>query len=408
MLLTIIYFIPSLVSLLWLTLFILKKKSSRQVQFCRAIAFSVLFYAMLAMYVIPGIDYSHLVRANLVFLPAALCFPVFLIPYVHMLHKDSPMRNRAVVLSSIPVIVEAVALWIITYIVGFDQAAGIAGGHFSRTAAEATMNSRLSYIYGIVQNDLFAFLICVYSVSVLLICLKVLKKYGYRSGDFGRFLVLRQATPRSVAIVFFIIIEILLLVVTILLGAVYVSAHPVAGVAFTLSFALLEHFIAYMEFFSDDPRSVTLFSLSHLSFPGYSEESPSVSPSAVPVAAPETRHDRQASDTRIGKRAEQLRLIMQEEKLWMDENLDAALLCEKMGISKATLSQIVSQSYDMSLRELIAKYRIEEAKSYMLSHPKATQETVAQHCGFKNAQYFNAQFKKLVGDTPAMWRLGHD
>lgn len=77
-----------------------------------------------------------------------------------------------------------------------------------------------------------------------------------------------------------------------------------------------------------------------------------------------------------------------------------------MGVGKTTLSTLISQHYDATFRDLVNKYRIEEAKQFMAANPKETQETVALHCGFKNAQYFNTQFKKIVGETPAMWLAG--
>ena len=74
-----------------------------------------------------------------------------------------------------------------------------------------------------------------------------------------------------------------------------------------------------------------------------------------------------------------------------------------MGISRTTLTSVLIKHYDIPLRDIVNNYRIEEAKTYMETNPQATQEIVAQRCGFKNAQYFNFQFKKIAGSTPAIW-----
>lgn len=106
---------------------------------------------------------------------------------------------------------------------------------------------------------------------------------------------------------------------------------------------------------------------------------------------------------KMDKRLEQFRELMEVEQVWHDEELTAASLCDMMNIGKTTLSAMISQQYDSTFRDIINNYRIDAAKRYMQAHPKATQEIVAQHCGFRTAQYFNTQFKKVVGETPTMW-----
>lgn len=154
--------------------------------------------------------------------------------------------------------------------------------------------------------------------------------------------------------------------------------------------SVAKYIIAYMEFYSDRQGAVTLYSLAHLTL----EERRA---NDLEIPDPHTQ-------SRTDIRYEKFKDLMEVDRIWKDENLSSDMVCRIIGIGKTTFSQLVNLHCGMSFRELVNKYRIEEAKAYMIAFPEANQEEVAAHCGFKNAQYFNAQFKKIVGETPAVWR----
>lgn len=203
------------------------------------------------------------------------------------------------------------------------------------------------------------------------------------------------------------IVELSLMIPPILLGGVFVSNNMMLGIFLCVAIAMVKHFIAYVEFYSDQEKPVTLYELSHLTLFNADEtsdtpESQGTDPQAAAgtIAVP-------PAQLKMDKRQEQFRQLMEEEQVWRDEDLTSTSLCERMGIGKTTLSSMISQQYGTTLRDIVNGCRIEEAKRYMKKNPRATQEIVAQQCGFKNAQYFNTQFKKIVGGTPAMWLASH-
>lgn len=74
-----------------------------------------------------------------------------------------------------------------------------------------------------------------------------------------------------------------------------------------------------------------------------------------------------------------------------------------VGVSRSTMSAMISSAYGESFRDYLNRRRIEYSKEYMLAHPKATQEAIAAECGFKDGNLFNRKFKQLEGETPLSW-----
>jgi YesN/AraC family two-component response regulator len=56
---------------------------------------------------------------------------------------------------------------------------------------------------------------------------------------------------------------------------------------------------------------------------------------------------------------------MEEEKIYMDENLSLYDLANKLGIHKNYLSYIINDSLDSNFYTLINRHRIEEAKKML-------------------------------------------
>lgn len=234
-----------------------------------------------------------------------------------------------------------------------------------------------------------------------------MRRQGYHFGDISRFFFRGKASTHSRVIAFLYIAELTLIIPPMWLGGVFVSNNVSLGVFLTVALAVVKHLIAFVEFYSDQEKPVTLYELSHLTLFNREGEDSDADKQMTEDEEEENKNVPTPAQLKMNKRLEQFRELMEKEEVWRDEELTAASLCDMMGIGKTTLSAMISQQYDSTFRDIINNYRIEAAKRYMLDHPKATQETVAQECGFRTAQYFNTQFKKAVGKTPAMWFTHH-
>lgn len=419
MLLSQIYFLPSIVSLLWFFSFLLKNKSYRQGLFCCAEGLSVAFYAVLGTYFYPHVDYDTMVKVETVGIPCGLLFPVFLVSFMYMHYAGKRLGHRFFFLLVTPAIIVGVVINLLTFLLGFDVAAEVCRQYMTPEGLTGALDTEMAQIYCLFRYTIFRFFNFINIFTIALFCFAIMHRQGYRFGDIFRFFFRRKPTTRSRTIAVTYLVELLILGSVLILGRMYISAHVFAGALLTIALAAVKHIIAYLEFYSDDNKTVTLYELSHLTlFYGKVNNQPQAETTeneSIPDegSAPEKEVSEEvethvenlvtAAQIKMDKRIEQFRDLMENKKVWADEDLTAQTICDMMDIGKTTLSALISQHYDSNFRDLVNQYRIEEAKRFMVENPRSTQEIVAEHCGFKNAQYFNTQFKKLVGETPAMW-----
>ena len=98
--------------------------------------------------------------------------------------------------------------------------------------------------------------------------------------------------------------------------------------------------------------------------------------------------------------------VMEEDKLFTDNDLNLQLLARKLAISPYYLSQIINVKLHKNFFDFINRYRIDEAKK-ILSQPKNDHYTIlsiAYEVGFNNKTSFNAAFKKHTSRTPSQFR----
>lgn len=100
---------------------------------------------------------------------------------------------------------------------------------------------------------------------------------------------------------------------------------------------------------------------------------------------------------------QRLKKLMDEDHIFTDDSLTVKSLAKMMGVSRATMTNVVTSAFGSGFRNYLNRRRIEFAKEYMLSHPQATQEEIAGVCGFKDGNLFNRKFKSIEGTTPLAW-----
>lgn len=103
---------------------------------------------------------------------------------------------------------------------------------------------------------------------------------------------------------------------------------------------------------------------------------------------------------------EQLKELMQNEKLYLNSSLKIQEVAEKMGISTHHLSQLLNEQAQQNYAEFINSYRIEEATK-KLRNPQYAHEkiiAIAYDVGFNTKASFNAHFKKQTGVSPSAYK----
>jgi AraC-like DNA-binding protein len=117
---------------------------------------------------------------------------------------------------------------------------------------------------------------------------------------------------------------------------------------------------------------------------------------------------RKSSLTETGKQKILNNIILElETRHYFSDNLASlSELAKKIGESPHHVSQVINEKLNESFFELLASYRVEEAKR-ILSDKKnenLTIEEISENVGYNSKTAFNNAFKKLTGKTPSEFR----
>jgi len=101
-----------------------------------------------------------------------------------------------------------------------------------------------------------------------------------------------------------------------------------------------------------------------------------------------------------------LQKAMENDKIYLDPNLNLSLMARHTGIAPKTISWVLNQRLQRSFNEFVNHYRVEAIKT------KLQQETannltiagVAMECGFNSQATFQRTFKDLTGMSPSEFR----
>lgn len=117
---------------------------------------------------------------------------------------------------------------------------------------------------------------------------------------------------------------------------------------------------------------------------------------------------RKSSLTDEGKMKILTRIIYEfESGKYFSENLASlSELSKKIGESPHHVSQVINEKLNVSFFELLASYRVEEAKRVLSGDKKNkyTIEEISEMVGYNSKTAFNNAFKKLSGQTPSEFR----
>lgn len=395
---TIIYFLPCIVAALCFFSFVLKQKGERQTLFSWILAMNVAYYTSYALYISPQTNYHTMVVMDIMSLPLIPTALAAQLVYMRMHRSHAMHLNPVQLLLLIPAFIVGTVTSLIYYLVGIDEAARLIELCDKGQPIPIEFQTQIWKVYNFFAEPFVNFCALLFMLFILTQCISIERRGGYRLGDVCRFLFCHNATTPSRAIALLSIVKFMLFIPMTCLGRRYMLTHDMVGVTLTLLIGIAEHLVCYIEFYSENFKKMTLYDLSHLRIGGRQADE---------VAAAEHICVAEDEKSNLSKRktqaAEKMQKLLEEDKVYTDENMSSAIMAERLGIGHTTFSSMVVDIYGISFRELLNKYRVEHAKQYMLANPSATQEVVASECGFKNAQYLNYKFKSIVGDTPSIW-----
>lgn len=113
-------------------------------------------------------------------------------------------------------------------------------------------------------------------------------------------------------------------------------------------------------------------------------------------------NSKRVSENRLDELNEKLKILLNSDKLYLDNDLSLPKLAEKLGATSNETSFLINELYQENFYNFINKHRIEEAKKLLLSE-KYNQLNIlgiAYEAGFNSKTTFNTTFKKYVGMSP--------
>ncbi len=96
--------------------------------------------------------------------------------------------------------------------------------------------------------------------------------------------------------------------------------------------------------------------------------------------------------------------LMENEKLFCDEEITLSKLADELDITTYQLSQILNERLNKNFNTYINEYRIRESENYLLEDHKRSVLSVSYAVGFNTVTSFYNAFYKLHGMTPAQFR----
>ena len=103
----------------------------------------------------------------------------------------------------------------------------------------------------------------------------------------------------------------------------------------------------------------------------------------------------------VGKR---LDTLMDQNKMYRDENITLGSLAEALSITHHQLSQLLNEKFKMNFSTFINGYRIRDAKKMIIEEPESSIISVAYVVGFNSKTAFYRAFDKATGMTPQKYR----
>jgi YesN/AraC family two-component response regulator len=99
-----------------------------------------------------------------------------------------------------------------------------------------------------------------------------------------------------------------------------------------------------------------------------------------------------------------LDVIMARDKPFLQPGFSLPDLAKLLNTTVHIVSQAINEGLGRSFFEMVAAYRIEEAKRLLKEQPNIKVEEIAEQVGYNSKSSFNTAFKKISGKTPSEWR----
>ncbi len=154
-----------------------------------------------------------------------------------------------------------------------------------------------------------------------------------------------------------------------------------------LSMAICSLYIGLKGYFTDTTK------LNKLDF--------SFSPKQISIPEHTKETKKEVSETQI----ELVASLMQNEKPYLNPDLNLSELAKQANLTRAQLSEIINSGFHMNFNDFVNSYRVNAFKSMLKQgkHEQLSLLGIAYECGFNSKATFNRVFKKLTSFSPTQY-----
>lgn len=98
--------------------------------------------------------------------------------------------------------------------------------------------------------------------------------------------------------------------------------------------------------------------------------------------------------------------LMNQEKPYLNTSVSIDYLASRLGVSACQLAQVINENLEQSFMDLIATYRIQEAKRLLVSpeYRNLKMSELARKVGYDSKMDFFEAFKKITEQTPTEYK----
>lgn len=427
MLTVFVYFLPLVVCLVWLMLYKFKRKNELQIMLNKLLYFGVFYCFFFAIYLAPLTNYSLLARIDGISMTLTVFYLPIIFRYIFAHLNDKLEKWKFKNVLYLPALVFACAISVLYYLYGFENAAQLyqnvddvmrnAGNLDKSEEIYSLFANRVEKIFYFFDTTVFAAICGSFLLAIIVCCIFLSWKLGYQPGDIYRFFFKNKATvsARTISFCSFIIISDLAVLNT--LRRPFIISHEYIGITISIVFAVALFCLCYVEYFNTLPI-ITLSALTHIDIniiegeailenPSDSDDVNEEKEMKIIESMPYARNKWSAehSDTSAAL-INGLKRYVVDEKAFRNPELTREMVARHLNTNRTTLSFALNILMATTFKSYLANIRIEEAKKYMLKHPTATLDYVADECGFRDAASFGHKFKDVEGVSPKIWLVG--
>jgi YesN/AraC family two-component response regulator len=89
--------------------------------------------------------------------------------------------------------------------------------------------------------------------------------------------------------------------------------------------------------------------------------------------------------------------LFEKQRIYLNESLTIVDLANLTGTNRTYISHIINQHYHQNFCTFVNNFRVEEVKRNIIKEPSATNQILAESCGFSSADSLKRVIKNMTG-----------